>query len=172
MKLINSLYRYDLRMLLWCVRYRVRPIFMRFIRMISRSGDGYTQAIIPLSLFLLDTQIAWEFTHLVLIAFIIERPLYLILKNGLKRKRPPEIIPDFTSIIRASDQFSFPSGHTMAAFLLAGLCVFQFGSMAWPIYIWASLVGFSRVVLGVHFPSDILAGAFIGSILALGVTSV
>ncbi|QIZ85729.1 phosphatase PAP2 family protein [Bermanella marisrubri] len=153
-------------MLLWCGRYRVYPLFMRLIRMISRSGDGYTQIILPLSLFLVAPILAHQFILLVLTAFAIERPLYFVLKNILKRRRPPEVVPDFTSIIRASDQFSFPSGHTMAAFLLAGLCVSQFGAVAWPIYIWASLVGFSRVMLGVHFPSDILAGACLGSSIA------
>lgn len=164
--MLNGLYSYDLRMLLWCGRYRVYPLFMRVIRMVSRSGDGYTQAIVPLSLFLVDQSLASHFLSLVLLAFLIERPLYFILKNLLKRRRPPEVVPDFTSIIRASDQFSFPSGHTMAAFLLAGLCIAQFGVIAWPIYIWASVVGFSRVMLGVHFPSDIFAGASLGSGIA------
>jgi len=166
MKMLNGLYAYDLRMLLWCGRYRVYPILMKLVRMISRSGDGYTQIVLPLSLFLVAPTLAQQFTLLILFAFALERPLYFILKNILKRRRPPEVVPDFTSIIRASDQFSFPSGHTMAAFLLAGLCVAQFGAVAWPIYIWASLVGFSRVMLGVHFPSDIFAGASLGSGIA------
>lgn len=106
------------------------------------------------------------FFTLALVAFAIERPIYFVLKNVLKRRRPPEVVPDFTSIIRASDQFSFPSGHTMAAFLLAGLATMFIGIAAFPLYIWASLIAASRVILGVHFPSDTIAGALLGTAIA------
>jgi undecaprenyl-diphosphatase len=140
---------------------------MRVIRLISRSGDGYLQVLLPTSIFLVDPELAKSFALLVMTAFLIERSLYFALKNTLKRRRPPDVFPDFTSIIRASDHFSFPSGHTMGSFLLAGLVVGFFGVFAWPLYIWATLVGMSRVFLGVHFPTDILAGATLGSLIAL-----
>jgi undecaprenyl-diphosphatase len=95
-----------------------------------------------------------------------ERILYFLLKNSLKRRRPPEMVTGFTSIIKASDQFSFPSGHTMAAFLLANLCVLEIGLIASPLYFWATSVAISRVILGVHFPTDTLVGATLGSSIA------
>lgn len=167
MTVLNSLYAYEHKMLIWCGRCRYRPALMRIIRLISRSGDGYLQVLIPLLVFLVDQNNARAFAILVGGAFLLERPLYFVLKNTLKRRRPPEVFSNFTSIIRASDQFSFPSGHTMASFLLAGLVVSFFGPIAWPLYIWATLVGISRVFLGVHFPTDILAGAALGSLIAL-----
>ena len=170
MTVLNSLYAYERRMLIWCGRCRYRPVLMRIIRLISHSGDGYLQIILPVSVFIVSPEQAKPFAWLVLLAFAIERPLYFLLKNTLKRRRPPDVFPDFTSIIRASDQFSFPSGHTMASFLLAGLLVSFYGTVAWPIYIWACLVGVSRVFLGVHFPTDILAGATIGSFIALWIS--
>ena len=98
-----------------------------------------------------------------LIAFLIERPVYWLLKNTLKRNRPPKAIPYFKASIVASDEFSFPSGHTSAAFLLAFLVSHHFGFLTLIVYMWASAVGMSRVLLGVHFPTDILAGACLGS---------
>lgn len=76
-------------------------------------------------------------------------------------------MPSFEALIKPSDQFSFPSGHTMAAFLLATLVHLSFDASAVGVYLWAILVGCSRVVLGVHFPSDVVAGAVIGVLIAL-----
>ena len=167
MTVFQNMYQCDLRILHWCVKTRDSKKFITFIRAISRSGDGFMQVIIPFLIAGITSN--WHFVLLALTAFAIERPLYFILKNSLKRRRPPDIVPDFQCIVCPSDKFSFPSGHTMAAFLLAGLCVAQLGIIALPLYVWASAVGASRVILGVHFPSDILAGAVIGSSILFGI---
>jgi len=102
------------------------------------------------------------FLQAVLLAFAIERPVYFVLKNGLRRNRPQAALQNFRSIITPSDQFSFPSGHTSAAFMMATLLGFYCTPLTIPLYCWAALVGFSRVVLGVHFPTDTLVGAILG----------
>ena len=103
----------------------------------------------------------------ILLAFLIERLIYFVLKNSLKRNRPEAALKNFRSIITPSDQFSFPSGHTSAAFLMATLLSSQFPSLLIPLYCWALLIGCSRVVLGVHFPTDILVGSLLGISTAL-----
>ncbi|WP_026244560.1 phosphatase PAP2 family protein [Dasania marina] len=171
MTVFEGITNYDRRMLLWCSKSRYYPSVIMGFRLLSRSGDGYIQILLPLLLLAFNNPQYNVFVKTLLLAFAIERGLYLLLKNTLKRPRPPEAIASFYSLVRASDQFSFPSGHTMAAFLLAGLCFFQFSYMAAPLYLWALLVGASRVVMGVHFPSDIVAGAFLGSAIAYAVTA-
>ena len=166
MNVINDVYKRDLQILLWCVKSHSYQRFIAFVRIISRSGDGYMQVLLPCCIALVEPESGSVFLYLCCFTFIIERVLYLILKKSLKRRRPPEVIPFFSSLVIPSDQFSFPSGHTMAAFLLASLCSFYYGSSAYPLFIWASAVGSSRVILGVHFPTDILAGAFLGTLLA------
>ena len=165
MTTLNNIAQYDLRMLRWCGKSRLYPQFIRATRLLSKTGDGYLQLLSPLIVYIIEPQLAKPFIILLLTAFAIERPLYFLLKNTLKRRRPPDIIPDFTSIVNPSDEFSFPSGHTMAAFVLAGVCVTIFGAIASPLYLWACLVAISRVILGVHFPSDLVAGAIIGTVI-------
>ncbi len=166
MTVLNYLYQYDLRMLLWCGKSRCNSKFMRWVRLVSRSGDGYLQLLLPIALLVLLPAGGEGFLWLAMSAFMVERPLYFILKNSLKRRRPSDVVPYFSSVVLPSDRFSFPSGHTMAAFLLATLCYLYFGTIALPLYLWACAVGASRVLLGVHFPSDILAGASIGTVIA------
>ncbi len=162
----HGIYPYDLRMLLWFLHRRHRQLWIAAARAFSRSGDGLMQVLLPSLILLIDREHGPYLFVLTAIAFSIERPLYWILKNTCQRKRPPEAIPSFHSVITASDRFSFPSGHTCGAFLLAGLVTIYFPTLAVPMYLWASCVGVSRVVLGVHFPTDILAGAAIGSSIA------
>lgn len=167
MTVLNDMYQYDLRILRWCVKSRYHHKFINFVRAVSRTGDGYIQVIVPAVISLLAQ--STTFFMLALTAFAIERPIYFVLKHTLKRRRPPDIVPNFSCIVQPSDKFSFPSGHTMAAFLLVGLVVFELGVIALPLYLWAMAVGASRVILGVHFPSDILAGAALGSVIVIGV---
>ena len=71
-------------------------------------------------------------------------------------------------MITASDEFSFPSGHTSGAFLVATALTILLPpvGIAGYLYGWAALVALSRVILGVHFPLDTLAGALLGGSLA------
>ncbi|MDO6489443.1 phosphatase PAP2 family protein [Colwellia sp. 4_MG-2023] len=170
--MLNDIYQYDLRVLLWCRKSRFYPQFIAMVRIISRTGDGYMQFLLPLCYWLISPQEGKRFVIILLWACAIERLLYFVLKNSLKRRRPPEIVTGFTSVIEASDQFSFPSGHTMAAFLLANLCVLELGLIASPLYFWATSVAISRVILGVHFPTDTLVGATLGSSIAYVVVMV
>lgn len=91
-----------------------------------------------------------------------------IIKNTVKRKRPFESIPNLQSIKIGIDQYSFPSGHTAAAFSLAVTsALVTSGHVASTIYVLlAVIVAASRIYLGVHYLSDITVGALIGSFFA------
>jgi membrane-associated phospholipid phosphatase len=86
------------------------------------------------------------------------------LKEIVKRDRPYETYPEVDNVI-VEDSYSFPSGHASLAFSTATSI-----SMAYPkwyiiapAFIWAGTVGYSRMYLGLHYPSDVLFGALIGS---------
>ena len=93
----------------------------------------------------------------------------LILKNWVARIRPYELIQGLECIVKKADDYSFPSGHTTAAFALAMSASLLVASptVRLVFLILAFGVGFSRVYLAVHYPSDVLAGALIGTSFAL-----
>lgn len=134
-------------------------------RAISRTADGQLYVVLGLAASLAVPE-SFAFISTVVLAFALERSLYWLLKNSLRRRRPADALPGFRSLIRASDEFSFPSGHTSAAFLFVSLMLLQFGPLALPLYLWAVAVGCSRVYLGVHFPTDTVVGAVLGTSIA------
>jgi undecaprenyl-diphosphatase len=134
---------------------------------ISHSGNGYYYPVIPAVLLLIDSPKAWSLFVAGLFSFAIELPLYKLLKNAIKRNRPCEVLSGIHGRVSPSDKFSFPSGHTAAAFVMATLLSYFFPVYSMPLFSWALLVGFSRIYLGVHYPTDILAGLVVGLLSAL-----
>ncbi|HPG38622.1 MAG TPA: phosphatase PAP2 family protein [bacterium] len=133
----------------------------------SRLGDGYMYGVIFLLLLVLNFQLAIQILPAALIAFAIEIATHVVVKKMTRRPRPFERISGIRSLIAPPDKFSFPSGHTAAAFLMATLFSFYFPIITVPVFLLAATIGFSRVYNGVHFPSDVLIGMLLGIISAL-----
>jgi len=126
-------------------------------RFISFTGDGYLYLLMGLSLPILFPDQGTIFLLAGLLAFVVELPIYWVLKKSFKRRRPFHVVQALTPVLKPSDEFSFPSGHTTAA------C---FPAVSLLAYTWAALIGLSRVMLRVHFISDVLAGVLLGSLIA------
>lgn len=171
MKLLNEIHQYDIMMFNRLFNTRLHPALARISRYISKTGGG------QLYLFLL-VWICWQesdtspFFQTILLGLATERPVYFVLKNGFRRNRPESALNDFQRVIKPSDQFSFPSGHTSAAFLMAVVCGFFYPSVFLLLICWASLVGFLRVALGVNFPTVTVVGMGLGvsaALISLGI---
>ena len=161
MKLIYSIHKYDVTMFTWLNSVAIHASLVRLCRLISKTADGFLYVLLAGWLYW-DHGLGDLLLKAMILAFLIERPVYLLLKNGFKRNRPQQALQDFCSVIKPSDQFSFPSGHTSAAFMVATLLGYFLPQLLPVLYVWAALVGFSRVVLGVHFPTDTLMGVVLG----------
>ena len=99
------------------------------------------------------------------IEFIINN---VVIKNWVARIRPYEMIDGLTLLVGKAADYSFPSGHTGSAFALA---VVVFMVMPWKYGVialtLASLMGFSRLYVGIHYPSDVLGGMVLGVITSI-----
>ena len=165
---MSTLQQYDSRLFFRLFKQgETRPIVRPLARVLSRSGDGYLQVLFPLIVFMSGSTLFPQYAVLLGAAMCLERCAYWVLKNTLKRRRPQDFVPGFRSIVQASDQFSFPSGHTSAAFCLATTTGIIFAGTFAVLFAWATAVAISRVLLGVHFPGDTVAGALMGSSIAL-----
>ena len=157
----ERLHEYDVRVFRSVARMERPGKRLRFWRLLSRSGDGplYIVAALVLS-FRSQTQSAFLIAGL--ITFALELPLYKLLKGVFRRQRPFVKLSDAVRHIVPPDEFSFPSGHAAGAVVVAAI-ISAFLPVAGLIAcLYACLVGYSRVALGVHYPGDVLAGAILG----------
>lgn len=93
----------------------------------------------------------------------------LLLKNLIARQRPCWINDTIELLIAVPKDYSFPSGHTMASFAAAAIILHANKRLGIAAYILAAVIAFSRLYLYVHFPTDVLAGAVIGTVIGIAV---
>ncbi|MCJ2375938.1 phosphatase PAP2 family protein [Vibrio sp. ZSDZ34] len=163
---MEAITRLDLAFSLFCLRHRFRHPVAKISRWVSRTGDGHFYAVLVLMIWRLDHHYGEDFTTCVLLAFAFELPIYWLAKNSIKRRRPQEISPFVEPFITPSDRYSLPSGHTAAAFLMATLISFFYPNFMLLSFVWAALIGSARILLGVHFLTDVLVGALLGVLSA------
>lgn len=92
----------------------------------------------------------------------------VFLKNIVARTRPYEVIDGLTSLVGEQSDFSFPSGHTSSAFSVA-VVMFMLMPKKYgvPALIVATLIAYSRLYVGVHYPSDVIGGLIVGILAAV-----
>jgi undecaprenyl-diphosphatase len=98
--------------------------------------------------------------------------IYKILKSALARPRPFKVNTTIKLAAMPLDEYSFPSGHTLHAVCFTLIATSYFGELVWVLIPFTMLVAISRVVLGLHYPSDVLAGASLGIVIGISSLSI
>lgn len=140
----------------------LRAIF----RMASRLGDGIVWYAMLALLPMLYGSAAIRPAMVMALTGILGIALYKALKHVFVRERPFITHSSISLAASPLDRYSFPSGHTLHAVSFTWQAVAQFPELGWVLLPLASLIAASRVVLGLHYPTDVLAGAGIGIALA------
>ncbi len=165
---MTTLSAVDLPLCLALNRWGGRSVVLGFFATISRLGDGVFWYALMLALALAGgTRGAIAALHLA-ITGLVALTLYRLLKRHIRRPRPCEGNQGIVARIAPLDRFSFPSGHTLHAVAFTVVACAWFPSLAILLIPFTLLVALSRVVLGLHYPSDVLAAIVIGALLAGG----
>lgn len=151
----------DFAILDWIAAHLQTPLLDQIMPFVSKLGDG------PLWVALGFVLLCFPKTRkpgvLLLCALLLN---YLcanvFLKQLVARPRPFVLHPDVVLLVPPPGSYSFPSGHTAASFAMASSLFCSFGKKAWPLFVLAALIGFSRLYLYVHYPSDVLGGVLVG----------
>jgi undecaprenyl-diphosphatase len=124
----------------------------------TRGGDGWLWYGMAAVILLFGGPVRFQAVSAAAMAAALGIAIFLTLKKATGRRRP------------CTDQFSFPSGHTITAFAVALSLSHFYPNLAAGLLFCALSIAASRVLLGMHFLSDVLAGAAIGAVLAYTAT--
>jgi undecaprenyl-diphosphatase len=152
-----------------CLRWNLahhRRLTRGFFAGVSRAGDGPLWFSLVVILPALYGAAGWATVAEQVVVAAIALPVSRFLKARTGRPRPYVVEPSIELGAVPLDRFSFPSGHTLHAVALTFATCANFPMMGWVLVPFAALIALSRVVLGLHYPSDVVAGAGIGASVA------
>ncbi|HEY0768172.1 MAG TPA: phosphatase PAP2 family protein [Steroidobacteraceae bacterium] len=138
----------------------------RIFKIASRLGDGVLWYVLILVLPLLYGAAGVRPAIVMALTGALGVALYTLLKHLFVRERPFITHTKIDPAVAPLDRYSFPSGHTLHAVSFAWQASAHFPELGWLLLPLAALIAGSRVVLGLHYPSDVLAGAALGAALA------
>lgn len=163
---LNSMHRLDSNLCIAVNQTSQVRLIRDLFRLVSRLGDGlFWYALMLLILLFEGGDGLLPVLHMAL-AGLSGTLLYKWLKGKTLRPRPFEVHQDIFMTGKPLDKFSFPSGHTLHAVVFGLVAINYYPALSFIIMPFVSMVALSRVVLGLHYPSDVLAGALIGSLIA------
>ena len=156
----------DTRWALALHQHAGQPALLRLLFWCSRLGDGHLWVALLLVLPVAGGPLGWHCAKLLAVVGAVNLAIYWTIKIGTRRSRPCAQCPGIKACAPIPDVFSFPSGHTLHAAAFALLLSAHYPALAPLLWFYTLLVAVARVVLGLHFPSDVLVGGLIGAATA------
>lgn len=148
-----------------CIAFNLtsrRPAVRLFFKAVSRLGDGIFWYALMTVLALLGGAAGRTAALQMGLTALVGVGIYKLLKHRLVRERPFITHQSITCAAAPLDRYSFPSGHTLQAVLFTTLALAWFPELASLLLPFTLCVALSRMVLGLHYPSDVVCGALIG----------
>lgn len=137
------------------------------LRAASRLGDGVFWYALMGSLLVAHGLDALQPVLHMIAAGLAGTLAYKWLKGATERPRPYQACPSICCLTAPLDRFSFPSGHTLHAVVFSLVATAYYPALGWLVWPFTALVALSRLVLGLHYVSDVLVGALLGASIAL-----
>lgn len=162
--MIDFLYSIDLSLFYFINHTLSNPIFDKFFPFITSVNNWYIAYIILWSILFFKGGKLGKIASIGIILLIItsDQISSNLLKHLFERIRPCNSLDDVNLLVNRPRSFSFPSSHAVNNFAVAFYFYKLFPKLKWVLFIVAVLIAFSRPYVGVHYPSDILVGAFVG----------
>lgn len=151
-------------------RFMNRSLVLRgvqpFFALVSWLGNGKFWYVLLILLPLFSSATGPAATAHMLFVGIVNLIVYKLIKSGTKRPRPCNACEEIIRGAVPLDEFSFPSGHTMHAVGFSIVAIAWFPQLTLLLAVFTVLIALSRVILGLHYPTDVMLGAVLGYLVA------
>jgi len=163
---MNQFHHVDSHLCITFNRTSHNILIRNFFKAVSRLGDGvFWYSLMALMLCVDQTHAFVPVAHMA-IAGLIGTLIYKWLKVRTLRPRPFNVHQQISLRSVPLDQFSFPSGHTLHAVIFSMVAIHYYPMLSVALIPFTILVGLSRPILGLHYPSDVLVGTLIGILIS------
>ncbi|MDO5301908.1 MAG: phosphatase PAP2 family protein [Tissierellia bacterium] len=148
------------------------PVLDRFFYIYTNVASPFVLGLVAVFLFFFARPLLGREAREAAVSLILATGIAHLIKRLFGRARPYWIRENLNTFNIKMRDYSFPSGHTTAAFTLATTFSLYFPPLAWILMTLALLVGISRIYLAVHYPTDVLAGIILGFVVSIFVHKV
>ena len=164
--MLNFIARRDHTLMRRLNRWRAPRWVRVWMILATRAGDGWLWYLLGAAILMFGGEPRFAAVGAGTLSASTGIVIFLWLKKAAGRRRPCAFEPHCWATLLPPDQFSFPSGHTITAFAVALSLIHFYPDLTVGLLFCALSVAASRILLGMHFLSDVVAGAAIGALLA------